>query len=628
MDLTFSNVDSLGQKIGDFITSRVELPEKVQAILNLEFLGNTVTAYAFLAVAIFVGWIVSFFVSFAVGRILRMVLGRISEKFAIGVSRAIAGPIRISVLCWIALQGTVFLVKPPPPVIAPVESSATAVEGQKGAASTPNTPVVAPPVGSAPAPDLPQAAAEGIASLLVWQPHWTYLVLRAFFKVCLVLSLFWIVARLVRFFWLSYINPWLGKSVRGVEKRYFELIYRLGMIALWLWALLSSIAALGFDSRDQIKRALGYSAANNTVSAYLSFIGLVLLAFLLGRTLFEVLTRGLTKVMAQFGGEKVHVEKTWFSGLERPTIALITLIGFNFAAAATLTPSKVFPDIHGIAMTGIHVCLTVVITWIAFVFIDKFFQHILLPLTAASAIELDDQLLVLARKTAKIGIGIVGFIFMIKAIGHDPGTILAGLGIGGIAVSFAAKDTLSNFMAGLTIYASKPFRVADYIVLLKGENEGFVEEIGLRATIVRKRDGTKLIIPNEMLTSSVVSNRTVNGRIKEKIQLSIDIATPPEKRDQAIQLFVRTAHEVEGVEGPSVDFIEYGEDSLELILSYWVSKPDRLGMVRTSLLLLIDTRLRDLGVEMSVSHLYAGYLHNGRQVGAANVMEAMPKNPA
>ncbi len=628
MDLSFPDVsDSLGQRIGEFLTSQFEVPDHIQQILDLQFAGNTVMAYAFLLGAVLIGWVVSFMVSFLVGRVVRLAFGRLSPKFAKGVSRAIAGPIRISVLCWVALQGTVFLVKPPVAMEPVVVMEEAAVPG---IGVTVVEAVEVSPDGAEPVVEVAETAPAQFLDRIQWRPHWTYLTLRAFFQVSLILSLFWIVARLMRFFWKGYLEPWIETSVNGIEKRYFGLMFRLAMLALWLWAILSSIAALGFDSRDEIRQVLGFSAASNTIGAYFSFLGLVLIALLLGRTLFNVLTRVVEKVVTKYGEETVDLEKTWFSGLERPVIYLITLIGFRIAATATLTPSESFPDIHGIIFMGLNVCMTITLTWITFILIDKFFRHILQPLTVGNAV-IDEQLLMLARKTAKIGVGLISFIFMIKSLGQDPGTVIAGLGIGGLAVSFAAKDTLSNFMAGLTLYASKPFRMADFIIVEGDEAEGLVEEIGLRATIVRKRDGTKLIIPNEKLTSAVVENRTVKGKTKESILFSIDIVTTPQKRDEAIQLFVKTVHDVEGAADPQVDFLRYEEDSLELLLSYWVELPEKLNAIRTQILLLVDTRLRDIGVEIAIptmSHVFGGYLHNGDAPEAKAVLEAVGRERA
>jgi MscS family membrane protein len=429
------------------------------------------------------------------------------------------------------------------------------------------------------------------------------MLLRGLFSFVLVLSLCWIVARIANFLWRTYLAPWINTSVKEPERHYFPVLYRVLLLGWWLWALVRAVAALGVDSQRSVADLLRVSAGSNTVAQYLSFLGLVILTLLLARSLFNTVVGLVSRVVARTSGDKApNLRETWFAGLERPVVYLITLLGIRLAAEILHPGGDGFLNVHGIVTTAIHLCLTVSVAWIAFVLIDKFFDYILLPLSEASE-SVDLQLLVLGRKTAKVGVGIIGCIFMLKAVGQDPAAVLAGLGIGGLAVSFAARDAVSPFISGLSLYATRPFRLRDFIrVDTETESgiEGVVEDIGLSTTQLRKRDGTLLVIPNNHLTASVIHNRTVNRRTQEQIPLSLHIDTPPERRDQAIGLFLRTASGIDGVRNPHIAFVSYGNESIGLVLSYWVEDPKRLDEVRTRVLLEIDVHLRDLGVQLSV----------------------------
>lgn len=614
--------DSLGREVGNWILTELRLPAPVLDLLEREYLGNSVMAYGFLAAALVAGWFLGLMASLVAGRIIRVGLGRFSPDFAKGVARAVSGPLHLALLCWTGVLGTAFLAQPPAAAPAPSEKAKAAVTAKampRPAVSGATAPASAPAAGGVAKESNrgPEAGhAEGVATppslaqrlLQSWKPHYARGVLRGIFSFVMVLALFWIGARIARFVWKTHVEPWVESSVKAPEKHYFPIVYRVLIFSWWFWALLSGIASLGFDSRQSVGAVLAYSAARNTIAEYLSFLGLVVLTILSARSLFTMVTRQLTRVMArQAGGAKpIQLEDTWFAGLERPLVYLIGLIGMRLAAEILHPNPGELLNIHGIVTTAIHLCITAVLVWIAFILIDKLFEYFLLPLAKLSEV-VEIQLVYLGRKTAKIGVAVIGFIFMIKSVGQDPGTLLAGLGIGGLAVSFAARDAVSPFVAGISLYATRPFRMGDFIHLDE-HTEGIVEEIGMSATKVRKRDGTLLTIPNNNLTMSVVHNRTVNKLTRDQIPISLHMDTRPEERDRVMKMLLDSSGRVFGVKNPSVGLTSYGNESIALSLSYWVEDAYRLNTVRNALLMDIDARLRELGVRLSiptVAHVFS-----------------------
>jgi len=576
------------ENLGNWILEQLALPEPIQTLLGREYFGNSVLAYGFLALSIVAGWFIGLILSLIVGRFIRIAFGKFPEKLGRGLARAVAGPLHLAILCWFAVAGMAFLV-PPPVTTSPEPSKADAA-----------VPPQAPPDTAA----LKDGASEILKQIpFTWEPHWVRQVLGGFFSFVLVLSLCWIVARIAHFLWRGYLAPWITTSVKEPERHYFPVVYRVLVTGWWIWSLLRSCAALGIDTQETVGKVLLHSAAKNTIGEYLSFLGLVVLTLLLARSLFTTVIGLVSKVVTRVSGDRVvNLRDTWFAGLERPIVYLITLLGMRLAAQILHPAHGEFLNIHGMVTTAIHLCLTINIAWICFVLIDKFFEYLLFPLAEASE-TVDLQLLYLGRKTAKIGVSIIGCIFMLKAFGQDPAAVLAGLGIGGLAVSFAARDAISPFISGMALYATRPFRMRDFIrVDTEGDEmvEGVVEDIGLSTTQLRKRDGTLLMIPNNHLTASVVHNRTVNKRTQEEIPLSLHMDTEPAKRDQAIGLFLRTATQIEGVRNADISFTAYGNESISLVLTYWVDDPRRLNEIRTRILLDIDVRLREIGVHLSV----------------------------
>jgi MscS family membrane protein len=103
----------------------------------------------------------------------------------------------------------------------------------------------------------------------------------------------------------------------------------------------------------------------------------------------------------------------------------------------------------------------------------------LLEKAGMTATRLDDQLIPLVRQTANVFVVLVGSLFVLSNLDVDVAALIAGLGIGGLAVALAAQDTIKNLLGGVTVLADRPFQVGDWIVV--GGVEGTVEKIGFRS---------------------------------------------------------------------------------------------------------------------------------------------------
>ena len=112
----------------------------------------------------------------------------------------------------------------------------------------------------------------------------------------------------------------------------------------------------------------------------------------------------------------------------------------------------------------------------------------------------------LIRQIVYYAIWVLGFIIAVNALGFDPQALATGLGLSSLALGFALKDILSNFVSGLLILVMRPFELGDEIVV--GDTEGSVEGIDLRATQIRTYDGRIVLVPNAELFTLRVTNNT------------------------------------------------------------------------------------------------------------------------
>lgn len=185
--------------------------------------------------------------------------------------------------------------------------------------------------------------------------------------------------------------------------------------------------------------------------------------------------------------------------------------------------------------------------------------------------ELDDTLVPLLGRTARACIVVIGTAIVVKSLtGLDFGPLLASLGIGGMAVAFAAKDSIGNFLGSLTILFDKPFTVGDRIVL-EGR-DGVVEELGFRSTRIRTAGGSLVSIPNEKIVNTLVENAGRKPGVKWHATLSLAWSTPPEKVERAVEIVRAILKDHEGMkpdQPPRVHFTGFGDRTLNLTVMAW-----------------------------------------------------------
>ena len=187
------------------------------------------------------------------------------------------------------------------------------------------------------------------------------------------------------------------------------------------------------------------------------------------------------------------------------------------------------------------------------------------------------------RTFSKIVIVLLFALLWLDNIGFDVSTLLAGLGVGGLAVALAAQDTLKNFIASIMILLDKPYRVGQRIVV-KG-HDGVVEEIGLRSTKMRLLTGHLTTIPNDEMARTDVENIGRRPHIRRLTNITITYDTPPEKVEKAVSIVLETLDNHEGMDPefpPKAYFNEFNPASLNLLVLYWYHPADYWGFMEHS----------------------------------------------
>jgi MscS family membrane protein len=145
---------------------------------------------------------------------------------------------------------------------------------------------------------------------------------------------------------------------------------------------------------------------------------------------------------------------------------------------------------------------------------------------------LDDQLVPLVRKSLKIFAIIGGCLFALQNMDVNIGSLLAGLGIGGVAVALAAKDTIANFFGSVMIFADRPFQIGDWVSI--GGVDGIVEEVGFRSTRIRTFYNSLVTVPNAKFMEANIDNYGRRQYRRTHVTLNLTYDTSPEQ----LQAFV------------------------------------------------------------------------------------------
>lgn len=209
--------------------------------------------------------------------------------------------------------------------------------------------------------------------------------------------------------------------------------------------------------------------------------------------------------------------------------------------------------------------IILVVVWTCFKMADAL-AVLLGELSSRTESKLDDQIVPLVRKAAKTFIAVLGFVLAAQNLGYSVSGLLAGLGIGGLALAMAAKDTLANLFGSLMILIDRPFHVGDWVTFSGGD--GTVEEIGLRSTRVRTFAKTVVSIPNAQLANATVENHSLMPKRRIKFTLGVTYQSTVEQVEKLvadIEAYLKGNPDIDQ-EFMLVKFTEFNASSLDLFI--------------------------------------------------------------
>jgi small-conductance mechanosensitive channel len=304
----------------------------------------------------------------------------------------------------------------------------------------------------------------------------------------------------------------------------------------------------------------------NTIQDYLIVLGVFISAVIV-ITIFKVVI--LSRLRKWAGSTETKLDDLLIRGLEKSIVPVLYILSF-YLSVKTLS-------LHPKAENAIDVVSVILITFFIIRMITATFRFGLdsyIKRKATAEEEAERRIKQLRGITAIVNflIYVLGFIFLLDNLGFEITTIIAGLGIGGIAIALAAQAILGDLFSYFVIFFDRPFEIGDFIVI--GEFRGNIEHIGIKTTRVRSLSGEQLVFGNSDLTNSRIQNFKRMDRRRVVFKLGVTYQTPAEKLEEAVMIVKKIIIDHPDVTYDRGHFASFGAFSLDFEFVYYVLSND------------------------------------------------------
>jgi MscS family membrane protein len=251
-----------------------------------------------------------------------------------------------------------------------------------------------------------------------------------------------------------------------------------------------------------------------------------------------------------------------------PASLFVTSLGLWMAILPLLAPFS-----SGVQEAAMRLAMAVAasaVLWYLYL-LAGVMDHYLRKLAQRTDNDLDDAFVDVMRKTARVFILVVGILFIGQSILHLRITaLLASAGIAGLAIAFAAQDTIANIFGSIMILLDRPFKIGERVKV--ADADGTIAQVGFRSTRIRTLDGHLVSLPNKMVADAKVENVARRPHIKRVANITITYDTPVAKVEKAVQIIRDILANHPGMAEdfqPRVYFNDFNDWSLNIIMIAW-----------------------------------------------------------
>ena len=303
----------------------------------------------------------------------------------------------------------------------------------------------------------------------------------------------------------------------------------------------------------------------NSILNWAIAVGILILSFVVVKMLYWIFSNVIRRLTSK---TKTNLDDVLIDKLEKPLTYLVLILGYWISIHYLVFKEEVELVLENAAYFLLVIDFTAILSRI----VDALITEIIMPISEKSDSSFDNQLIPVIQKGVRSIIWILGIIIGLDNIGFDITAMIAGLGIGGLALALAAQDSVKNIFAGIMIFLDKPFRIKDRIQV--DGFDGIVEEVGLRSTRLRTLEGRIVTIPNSRFTDNSVTNVTSQPTLKVKLNLGLTYDTDEVQMQKAIDILEDIVKNQEAItDDYAAGFNGFGDFSLNILFIYYV-KPD------------------------------------------------------
>lgn len=333
-----------------------------------------------------------------------------------------------------------------------------------------------------------------------------------------------------------------------------------------------------------------------SLTRLLSAFGIIFVALILKRVIAHLFTKSIFKITQKTSS---RMDDILLKNLNKPAEFLVIVFGV-YLAVETLQLPKDPTNLDRMARHAVQILLTFNLAWFCYNMVSLL-EHWLGHWAGKTDSLLDDQLVPFIRKTLRVFIVFLAILMLVQNLGYSISGLLASLGLGGLAVALAAKDSLSNIFGSIMILLDRPFSIGDWI---KADNmEGTVEEIGFRSTRIRTFAKTLITVPNSALMNMSIDNFSQMPKRRIKLNVGVTYDTTPAQMRQAVAAIKQLLREHPAIhqEFFLVNFTDFGASSLDIMVycfttsTVWGEYLD----AREDVCLKIMETLSELGIEIA-----------------------------
>ena len=317
---------------------------------------------------------------------------------------------------------------------------------------------------------------------------------------------------------------------------------------------------------DVIEKFFAFELVGGNTVKNASLFFLCLFATLVVARVVQALFRDQLRRFADKSETKL--DDVVLNTFERPLYWILLAFGVSLALGMLVFPTGLERAVDNVTT----VVVMFFIGWSASNFVTAVREAYVDPIVEKTESRLDDQLLPIAEKTLKATVWVFVLLIAFDNIGFDVVSLITGLGIGGLALAMAAKDTLSNLFGSVTVIADRPFQVGD-VVTLRGQT-GNIVDIGLRTCRVETLDRRFVTVPNSLLVGDVIENLSRDGSRAHVSSIGLEYGTTSEQLDAAMEALRQILAAQDHVKDDfAVRFGSFGDSALMLDVIYSIDPP-------------------------------------------------------